>query len=139
MCTLAIDNLTTMIHLTIGDERNHRRFWCESVKQKPRERPSDSVTFFLKRTRRRQLDLAQDTDKWRATTVTSYEDTPSSSIGLPARGVTSTKCFTGVCGLGSRTQHHMCQTDNCDIQADSTPFQAVSGTKMKHTTNRGCW
>ena len=36
-------------------------------------------------------------------------------------------------GLGSRTQHHMGQTDKCDIQADSTPFQAVAGTTIKHT------
>jgi len=32
-----------------------------------------------------------------------------------------------------RGQHNMGQTGNCDIQADSTPFRAVTGTTIKHT------
>ena len=60
--------------------------------KKPRGRPWDSVTFLLKRSRRRRLDdPSEDRDTWRETTVTSYGDTPSSSIGLTARGVTSSK------------------------------------------------
>jgi hypothetical protein len=51
------------------------------------------------------------------------------------------KCFTGLWGLGSRTQHHMGQTDNCDIQPHSTPFQAIQALQLRtplripHSTN----